>query len=78
MNEATMKDVAQFFDNLSEDQHDGMTKHQFMAEVKKVLDPKRNAGILDGMVEMRHQHRVAREEKARIDRATEKSKLGLR
>jgi len=77
-NEAMTKACGQFFDGLPEDKRDGMTKGQFMNEVKRLLDPDRNANILDNMVEMRHKHRVAREQKAIIDRAQRNKAIGLR
>ena len=77
-NELTMKEVSTFFDTLPEDKRDGMTKDQFMREVKKVLDPQRNAKILDGMIEARSRDRLARETKARIDKAQRNASIGLR
>jgi len=77
-NELTMKEVSKFFDGLSNDQRDGMTKDQFMGEVKKVLDPQRNAKILDGMVEARSRDRLARHRKTMIDRAQRNARIGLR
>jgi len=77
-NDLTMKEVSTFFDTLPEDKRDGMTKDQFMREVKKVLDPKRNAKILDGMIESRSRDRVARHRKAEIDRAQRNARIGLR
>jgi len=76
--ELTMKEVSTFFDTLPEDKRDGMSKSQFMREVKKVLDPNRNAKILDGMVEARSRDRLARHRKAGIDRATRNARIGLR
>jgi len=55
-----------------------MNKEQFMNEVKRLLDPDKNANILDGMVDMRHKQRVAREQKAIIDRAQRNKAIGLR
>ena len=77
-NELTMKEVSNFFDGLPDDKRDGMTKDQFMQEVKKVLDPQRNAKILDGMVEARSRDRLARHRKNMIDRATRNASIGLR
>lgn len=77
-NEAMTKACGQYFDGLSEDKRDGMTKGQFMGEIKRLLDPDRNANILDGMVDMRHKQRVAREQKAIIDKAQRNKAIGLR
>jgi len=77
-NEAMTKACGQYFDGLPEDKRDGMNKEQFMNEVKRLLDPDKNANILDGMVDMRHKQRVAREQKAMIDRAQRNKAIGLR
>lgn len=72
----TDQELGNIFDGF--ENKDGMTKAQFMAEVKRQLDPTRNSAILDEMIDMRHKGRVARENKRMIDKAREKSRLGLR
>lgn len=72
------QELSSFFDSLPEDRRDGMTKAQFMAEVRKILDPKRNAAILKGMIADRRKDRTMRHNKRVADRAMERSRLGLR
>ena len=74
----TDKELSDYFNSLSEDERDGFSHDQFMREVKYILDPKRNAKILQEMIAERGRIRTAREEKARIDRATRNAAIGLR
>ena len=78
MSDFTNQELAQFFDSLPEDKRDGMTKAQFMAEVRKILDPKHNKAILKEMIAIRRKDRTYRHNKRVADRALERSRLGLR
>ena len=77
-NDLTMKECSNFFDGLPNDKRDGMNKTQFMGEVRRMLDPKSNAKVLDRMIESRSRQRVAKAQKASIDRAMRNSAAGLR
>jgi len=74
----TDRELSDYFNSLPEDERDGFSHDQFMREVKHILDPKRNAKILQEMIAERGRIRTAREEKARIDRATRNAAIGLR
>jgi len=74
----TDKEFSDQYDGFSETERDGMTKEQFMRKAKRTQDPKRNAKILQEMIAERGRDRTAREEKARIDRATRNAAIGLR
>ena len=74
----TEKELSDYFDSLPDDKRDGMTKGQFMSEIKRVMDPKRNGRILDKMVEQRGREACARQNKAQIDRASRNASIGLR
>ena len=72
------KAMAQYFDSLPDDRRDGLTKAQFMNEVKRIMDPKTNGRILKKLVEIRGREACARENKAQIDRASRHRSIGLR
>ncbi len=74
----TDKEMSDWFDLLPDDKRDGMTKGQFMSEIKRVMDPKRNGKILDKMVEQRGREACARQNKAQIDKASRNASIGLR
>jgi len=74
----TEKEMSDYFDALPDDRRDGLTKGQFLAEIKRVMDPKRNGAILKKMVEQRGREACARENKAQIDRAARHRSIGLR
>ncbi len=74
----TEKELSNYFDSLPDDKRDGLTKAQFMQEIKRVMDPKRNGRILDRMVEQRGREACARQNKAQIDRAARHRSIGLR
>ncbi|MEE8207660.1 MAG: hypothetical protein V3T88_01690 [Nitrosomonadaceae bacterium] len=74
----TEKELADYFDSLPDDKRDNMTKTQFMAEIKRIMDPKRNGAILSKMVEQRAREAGARRTKAAIDRAQRYKAVGLR
>lgn len=78
MSAFTDQELKDFFDGLPEDKRDGMTGQTFMNRVKSILDPKKNAKILDGMVGIRRRHSIARQQKAAIDRAQRNAAVGLR
>jgi hypothetical protein len=71
------QDLESYYNSLPESGKD-LSLDEFKRKVRAILDPKRNSDILAGMIEQRHQCRVAREEKRRIDKAQERSRLGLR
>jgi hypothetical protein len=70
----TEADMSKFFDDLPDDQRDGMTKAQFMQVIKRIMDPKTNGRILNKMVEIRGREACARANKAAIDRASRNRK----
>ena len=74
----TEKEMSDYFDSLPDQRRDGLTKGQFLAEIKRVMDPKRNGAILNKMVEQRGREACARENKAQIDRASRHRSIGLR
>ena len=74
----TDKELSDYYNGMTEAEKQGYSHNQFIAEVKRVLDPKNNAAILDEMVEMRHRDSIGRQNKAAIDRAARNAKIGLR
>lgn len=74
----TERELSDYFNSLPEDKKDGMSHSQFMQEIKRVMDPKRNGRILDRMVEQRGREACARQNKAQIDRAARHRSIGLR
>lgn len=75
---STEKELTDYFDSLPDDKRDGLDKTQFMAEIKRVMDPKRNGAILAKMVEQRAREAGAGRTKAAIDRAQRNAAIGLR
>ena len=71
------QELSDYYNSLPESARD-MSHAEFMAEVKRLLDPKRNAAILEDMVDMRHRDSIARQNKAAIDKARRNSAIGLR
>jgi hypothetical protein len=74
----TEKEMSDYFDSLPDDKRDGLSKAQFMQEIKRIMDPKANGRILNKMVEMRGREACARANKAAIDRASRNRSIGLR
>lgn len=70
-------EINSIWNNFPEDKRDGMTLTEFRKQVRDVLDPEKNAKMLDQMVEMRRKHTEAIMRKKQIDRALEKSRLGI-
>ena len=54
-----------------------MTLVEFRKQVRGILNPQNNTQMLDQMVDARRKHTAAIMEKKRIDRALEKSRLGI-
>lgn len=73
----TNAEIDSIWNGFPEDKRDGMTQAEFRRQVRNILNPEKNAKILDDMVEMRKKHTAGIMEKKRIDRALEKSRLGI-
>ncbi len=73
----TNAEIDSIWNGFSEGERDGMTQIEFRRQVRDRLNPEKNAKMLDQMVRMRRKHTAAIMEKKRIDRALEKSKLGI-
>ncbi len=73
----TNAEINSIWNGFPEDKRDGMTLVEFRKQVRDILNPQKNAQILDQMVDMRKQHTAGIMERKRIDRALEKSKLGI-
>ena len=54
-----------------------MTQVEFRKQVRNILNPQKNAKILDQMVDARRKHTAAIMERKRIDRALERSRKGI-
>lgn len=73
----TNAEIDSIWNGFSEDKRDGMTLTEFRRQVRAILNPETNAKMLDQMVEMRKKHTAAIMRKKQIDRALEKSRLGI-
>lgn len=70
-------EINTIWNRFPEDKRDGMTLNEFRKQVRAILNPENNAKILDQMVETRRKHTAAIMEKKRIDRALQRSKVGI-
>ena len=70
-------EIDSIWNGFPDDKRDGMTMVEFRRQVRNILNPQKNAKILDQMVEVRRQHTAGIIEKKRIERALEKSRLGI-
>jgi len=70
-------EIDSIWNGFPEDKRDGMTQAEFCKRVRDILNPEKNTKILDDMIGMRRKRTAAIMEKKRIDRALEKSRLGI-
>jgi len=74
---AEIRQVWNGFDKDEQGRADGLTFEQFRSKVRDILNPAKNAKILDDMVQMRMQHTAGIREKRRIDKALEQDKVRI-